>query len=44
MSGVGEVPEPDDYDACDDWIDTAVAAFARQFQMMDQFRAFWRGE
>ncbi len=44
LSGVTDVPDPDDRDACEAWIDTAVAAFARQFNMMDQFRAFWRGE
>jgi hypothetical protein len=43
MSGVGDVPDPEDRDACEVWIDTAVAAFARQFQMTEQFRAFWRG-
>jgi hypothetical protein len=43
MSGVGEVPDQEDGDACDVWIDTAVAAFARQFQMIEQFRVFWRG-
>jgi hypothetical protein len=44
LSGVGDVPDPEDRDACEVWIDTAVAAFARQFRMMDQFHAFWRGE
>src|SRR5262249_44960908 len=43
LSGVGDVPDPDDRDACELWIDTAAAAFARQFQMTEQFRAFWRG-
>lgn len=43
MSGVGDIPDPEDRDASESWIDTAVAAFARQFQMIEQFRSFWRG-
>jgi hypothetical protein len=43
LSGVGDVPDTEDLDACEVWIDAAVAAFARQFQMTDQFHTFWRG-
>lgn len=43
LPGVGSAPDADDQDACDDWIDSAVAAFAQRFQMIDHFSAFWRG-
>jgi len=43
LPGVGDVPDHWDRESCEGWIDTVVASFAQQYQMMDQFRSFWRG-
>ena len=42
LPGVGEAPAQEDLDRWDDWIEIAVAAFARRFQTMQQFTAFWQ--
>jgi hypothetical protein len=41
LSGVGTVPSKDDDDP-DQWIDDAVAAFARKQTMLDRFLAGWQ--
>jgi hypothetical protein len=43
LAGVGSVPPKDDGDR-DQWIDDAVAAFAKQQTMLDRFIADWRKE
>src|SRR5262249_34359078 len=40
LPGVGPIPAKDDGDR-DQWIDDAVAAFARQQAMLDRFIAGW---
>lgn len=40
--GLGELPSPDDLDGRSDWIDKAVAAFAKQLQARAKFNEFWK--
>ena len=42
--GVGDPPPQDEEDEFDDWIESAVAAFARQFRLRDQFASFLQSE
>jgi hypothetical protein len=40
--GLGELPPTDDTDGRSDWIDKAVAAFAKQLQTRAKFAEFWK--
>ena len=40
--GLGELPGPDDTEERNDWIDKAVAAFAKQIQVRAKFEEFWK--
>jgi hypothetical protein len=44
LHGAGEIPAETDNDAFEDWIESAVAAFARQQHLLDCFGAFWARE
>lgn len=43
-AGLGELPRRDAQDERFDWIDSAVAAFAKRMQMKDRFIKFWKKE
>lgn len=40
--GLGELPGPEDIDGRSDWIDKAVAGFAKKMQTREKFAEFWR--
>jgi hypothetical protein len=40
--GLGELPEADDVDGRNDWIEKAVSAFAKQLQARIKFAEFWK--
>jgi hypothetical protein len=44
FSGVGEVPTNEDAEERTDWIQKAVAAFAKKQKTRDKFVEFWRNE
>ncbi len=44
LPGVGDVPNPEDDESCDDWIESTVAAFARRHKTVDSFIAYWNEE
>lgn len=44
LPGVSVPPREQERDRFDDWIDDAVASFARKFQTMNRFRRYWTGE
>lgn len=43
LPGLGDLPEPDDVDSRYDWIEKAVAAFAKKIQARLKFEEFWKG-
>ena len=42
--GLGELPSPDDSEERFDWVDKAVASFAKRVQTSAKFTEFWKGE
>jgi len=40
--GLGEIPKPDETEDRLDWIEKAVAAFAKRIQVRSKFAEFWR--
>ena len=43
--GIGEPPaEDEDVERVTEWVDTAVAAFARKHGLLEKFRSFWAEE
>ena len=44
LPGVGEIREEEEEDRFDDWIESAVASFARRQGLFDHFAAFWQRE
>jgi hypothetical protein len=43
LSGLGELPKPDETEDRLDWIDKAVSSFAKRIQVRSRFAEFWRG-
>ncbi|GAB4403923.1 MAG: hypothetical protein OHK003_31840 [Anaerolineales bacterium] len=44
LPGAGEMPDSDDVEKCQDWIQDAVAVFARKQKLRMMFKEFWRDE
>jgi len=44
LPGIGELPRMDDNEECSDWIQNAVAVFAKKQKLRAQFKEFWRDE
>jgi len=43
LPGLGEIPKPDEPEDRLDWIEKAVASFARRIQVRSKFAEFWQG-
>lgn len=44
LPGTGEIPEEEQKELFEDWIESVVEAFARQQSLLDIFLGFWQGE
>jgi hypothetical protein len=45
LPGTEDIPsDPSDYVLVDNWIESVVQAFGRQFAMLDKFENYWKGE
>lgn len=44
LPGIDEIPDVDDVEKCQDWIQDAVSMFARKHKLKMKFKEFWRNE